>query len=273
MSEEKKRSRAEEFFYKYMPKDSDSFLSDVFDKLNEKVFNSELPKIVIAWSPKQLAEECASLMGGYFFNPDKMNIKDNYILVNPDTVDRQIEETVCHEMVHFKTHIIDYQNGVEFFSENSCCPFGKNGGHNDMFVTIGDEIHRKFGYRIDQFYTDTMKSKLKNAGEENYKDDGEEYDYTFYKVNGSIICQKIEPDAKYMDNFPVFHGRIEELNDVPLTKGNPFDDKNFGDKEFLNVYTRPLDKWTKERYDFIDLGTTYHTANEAVVETLLVMEK
>lgn len=277
-AEDKKKELEEEqkkydLFISLRPKESDPGLEKIFDYLNEKVFDNELPKIPINWVSDEFKKMYPGAMGGYCFSPRKNEIKDNYIFISTEAVDRQIEETVVHEMIHFKTQLIDYQNNVEFFSENSCCPYGKNGGHDDMFVVIGDEVHKKFGYRVDQFYTDATKTSLKNAGEENYKDDGNDYDYTFYKVNGTIRCQKIDPEAPHMDEFPIFHGRIEELNNVPPTKGNPFADKNFADEKLLNVYTRPLDKWSLEHFNFMDTGVFYETAGKLKVEQVIVMRE
>ena len=268
-----KTDKARSLFLRFRPSESDPKLEAIFDTLNEKVFEDKLPKIPINWTSEEFRKENPMAMGGYVFSPDKKTVAENYILINPDIVDRQIEETVCHEMVHYKTQLIDFENGVEFFSEKSCCPGGKNGGHADMFIELGDAIHKKFGYRIDQYYTDTTKSSLQNAGEEDFEDDGGEYDYTFYKVNGVIRCQKLVPGAKHMDKFPLFHGRIEELNDVPPTLGNPFEDRNFCDESILNVYTRPLDKWCKDRYEFLETGTIYRTADDSKVEVVFVMEK
>ena len=252
-------------FKENRPKESDEQLLAIFRELNKRVFNDELPEIPIGWSEDKMH------MGGYAFSPDRKTVADNYILVSREVVDRQLETVVCHEMVHYKTQLIDFEKGVEFLGPDSCCPNGELAGHNGMFITIGEQIHEKFGIRIDQLYNDTLKSALEKAGEENWKDDGKDYDYTFYKFNNSVMMQKIDPDAPHMDKFPVFHGRVEELNDVPPTKGNPFDDRNFS-REFINVYARPVDKYTKREWNFIPTGATYRTADESCVEILLAMK-
>lgn len=261
------RKAAFKQFEEGKPTESNPALKEIFVSLNEEVFGGELPVLEIAYMPEGSSIAKSGICGAYTFNPDKFNLRENYILVNPDIVDSQIREVVCHEMVHYKTHLIDYAAGHEFLGPDSCCPNGTNGGHDGMFKVLGEQIHEKFGYRIDQYYTSTLKSRLKNAGEEEWKDDGKDYDYTFYMANGQIRCQKVKEGARHMDKFPVFHGRIPELNDVPTTPSdNPFEDRFFADEKIMNVYTRPIDCYTKAKYAFINTGIKYYSVGEVKIE-------
>jgi len=248
------------------PKKNHKVLSDIYDELNALVFNNELPKIAIGLSHTD--EFC----GGYHLYPDFMKVDRNFILVSDDMPKKVWRDIVCHEMVHLKTHIVDISHGVVFNSPESVCPDPRRGGHDGMFETLGREIFEKFGIRVDQYYVGTMESAKKNAGEQNYKDDGKDYNYIFYKVDGIIRCQKVEAGAKHLDKFPVFYGRIPELNEVPVSSGNPFQDKYFADKKIMNVYTRPLDKYSKEEYDFMELPGTFHSGCGAIIEPLLNMK-
>ena len=257
------------FYEKNRPTCSDEGLLAIFRDLNKRIFNDELPEIPINYMENEKKFLGGFALGAYTFdNENIMDASKNYILLNRDIVDRALENTICHEMVHYKTHLIDIAAGVEFGKEGSCA-YG-NGGHNGKWEELATEIHDKFGIRIDQFYIDTMKSKLVAAGEENWKDDGEDYSYTFYTIEGKIYMQKIDPEAPHMDKFPIFTGRVEELNDVPPTKGNPFDDQNFSNK-FLNVYARPVDKYTKKEWGFMETGDFYYTKDGLKVGILFVM--
>ncbi len=261
------RAHAVERFRRNKPTETDPKLKEIFLSLDDEVFEGSLPLLEIAYVKEgsDLAE--GGVVGVYFFHPDKFDLRENYILVNPDVPDSQLREVICHEMVHFKTHMIDYEKGIEFFSEKSCCPNGENGGHEGMFKTLAAKIHDRFGYRVDQYYVNVMKSALKNAGEQDWKDDGKEYDYTFYKAGGRIVCQKIREGARHMDRFPLFHGRIPELNDVPPTPSdNPFEDRFFADEKILNVYTRPLDSYTQAKYAFLETGIKYYSIGEIQIE-------
>ena len=262
---EKQKKEAIKYFNTQRPKKNNKALAAIYDELNALVFNNELPKIMIGL--KRTKEYC----GGYHLWPDFMDASRNFILVSDDIPKKEWRNVICHEMVHFKTHLVDIANGVEFNSEKSVCPDPSMGGHDGMFETLGREIFEKFGIRVDQFYVQTLNSCLKNAGEQNYKDDGKEYNYIFYKVGPSIRCQKVEPNAKHIDKFPVFFGRIEELNDVPMSKGNPFDDKYFGDPKYMNVYTRPLDRYSREDFDFMELPAVFRSGKGEIITPLLNM--
>lgn len=255
-------------FDEIRPKQSDPKLKAIFDELNKTVYNGKIPEIPIDWVENIVGIKGA--MGGYCMDPENiMHVERSCILISKDIMDRVLRNCICHEMLHCRCHMQDVKRGVEVTSKKSNSH--GNGNHNGLWKRLATLINRNHGIRIDQYYVDTTKSALKAAHQEWFRDDGEEYDFTFYKFNGIVMMQKIDPSAPNMDKFPVFHGRIPELNDVPPTEGNPFDDKYFAEK-IASVYARPVDKYTKQEWDFIETGDIYRTADENKVEILFAMK-
>jgi len=255
-------------FEKLVPKESDKKLKALFDEINAEVYGGKIPNIPIAWAEEIVGIEGA--MGGYCMDPENiMHVERSCILVSKDIMDRMLKNCVCHEMLHCLCHMQDIKHGVDVRSKKSNSH--GHGNHDGLWKRLSTMIYKRTGIRIDQYYIDTTKSALKRAHEEWFRDDGEEYDYTFYKFNGIVMMQKVDPNAPNMDKFPIFHGRIEELNNVPPTKGNPFDDRNFSEK-IAAVYARPVDKYTQAEWNFIPTGDIYYTADENKVEILFVMK-
>lgn len=255
-------------FDEIRPKQSDPKLKAIFDELNKTVYNGKIPEIPIDWVENNVGIKGA--MGGYCMDPENiMHVERSCILISKDIMDRVLRNCICHEMLHCRCHMQDVKRGVEVTSKKSNSH--GNGNHNGLWKRLATLINKNHGIRIDQYYVDTTKSALKAAHQEWFRDDGEEYDFTFYKFNGVIMMQKIDSSAPNMDKFPVFHGRIPELNDVPLTEGNPFDDKYFAEK-IASVYARPVDKYTKQEWDFIPTGDIYYTADKNKVEILFAMK-
>ena len=257
-------------FDKIRPKENDPELKAMFDEINETIYGGRIPNIPIAWADRVAGSK--SIMGGYCMDPENlMFVERSCILISREIVDQTVRNVVCHEMLHCLCHMQDVKHGIEVTSKKSNS-YG-NGHHEGLWKRLATMIYKRHGIRIDQYYVDTTKTALKNAHEENWKDDGEEYAYTFYKFEGSVMMQKIAEDSvEILDkfNFPIFRGRIEELNDVPPTKGNPFDDKNFSEK-IASVYARHVDKYTEKEWNFISTGDTYHTGDGNKVEVLFAM--
>lgn len=94
-------------------KRSDDLLRMLFDKLNKRHWDSQLPKIPVRFSQ----EMKSTTEGEYYWAPNrKKDTKYNYrILINPKlTKIAEIERTLLHEMCH---HSIFIKNKEKYWNK------------------------------------------------------------------------------------------------------------------------------------------------------------
>lgn len=92
-----------------MSKLSNDYLTEKFDTLNSKYFENELPSIELEWGSFAMTSTA-----GYFWwnnvGSSKIKISPNIIKAEiwGDGFDKSLEETLLHEMVHFKQYLLGH---------------------------------------------------------------------------------------------------------------------------------------------------------------------
>ena len=122
--------------------------------MNEKVFNGELPKILVSWITDNMMEKYRimfpeKILGKYCLYRGQEDIGETYILFNKqaENLHSLLERIIVHEMIHLKTVMIDFQNGTSLGEKDSCCP-GLYGCHRGLFKVIADDVLLKHGYDV-----------------------------------------------------------------------------------------------------------------------------